>query len=335
MDETLNQSGESTIETAQDTTTDLNNTVDTNIQEDFSDDTEDTIDLDGNDYTKIPDEEFDEDGNWLNPNKDKKPEPEKIEETTTEETTTTTEPVKDPKTLEEWLTTFPEREVEIVKQELETKANEGATKFISMAKKYLAKASHPIITKPDGTQAYAEFTAEDVLNYCMKEGNYDAFLTLLSPLEVRNFIKEETEVNSKYDKIFQDFENEINVKSEYKEKKEETAKWNDYAKVLEKENPAIAHVLKKVATLGKFDKKLADLLTTAMKEGQALTSNTKLMSKQTDDIKKQMMGTAPVSTAKVNEFSQYKSINDVPDDVLEDPIKYKKMVAEFARRKRK
>ena len=44
---------------------------------------------------------------------------------------------------------------------------------------------------------YADYTAEQAFQYGIETGDYDPFLTSLTPLEVRNFLRDKDKIDSK------------------------------------------------------------------------------------------------------------------------------------------
>lgn len=249
---------------------------------------------------------IDDDGNLI------KPEPKKVEETPKEEPKK--EEVKEtPKN-----TTFPERELKEVEQLYNRTIEDGVKEYENLRDSYLKKAGRPIVTVVDEAtgrekQYYADYTAEQAFQYGIETGNYDPFLTSLTPLEVRNFLRDKDKIDSKYDGELSNLEKEKRYKQLVKEKQEDLAKWNDYIKPISEENPRVAYLLNKIKDESGFDKQIADRLVQWIKEADAIEMNKKTIKDETDRMKKAMHGENPPVAPQVKNYRNI-PLKDISDE---------------------
>jgi len=194
---------------------------------------------------------------------------------------------------------FTERTIKEASQEFNATKQDVQRDFNDMADRYLKKANKPIITvmnEETGREEhyYAEYTAKEALEHGIKTEDYDAFLSSLSPLDVKNFLKEYQALEEKWNPKLDNLEKEINYKNLMEEKKEDIFKWDDYIKPLEKENPAVAHVLNNIKEISAFDKGVADMFKKLVSEAVALNVNKEILQQQSASVKKAMMGSTPI-----------------------------------------
>jgi len=222
-------------------------------------------------------------------------EEESIEEKTEEDTTNSEEETI--KSNEE--SGFPERAIKEATQEFNATKQDVQKDFNDMAGKYLKKAGRPVVTimnEETGREEhyYAEYTAQEALEHGMRTEDYDAFLSSLSPLDVKNFLKEYQALEEKWNPKLDKLEKEIKYKNLMEDKKGDLSKWDEYIKPLEKESPAVAHVLNNIKNISGFDKEIADMFKKLVSEAIALDVNKEILQQQSASVKKAMMGSTPI-----------------------------------------
>lgn len=203
---------------------------------------------------------------------------------------------------------FPERPLEEVEKEYNRLVKDGVNEFISLQKSFLAvaKASEGI-----------DYTPEQAFQYGIETGDYDAFLACLSPLEVKRFIQEKGELDSRYNDALEKVNKEKEHKIHHKAKQEDISKWDGYITEHLKESPAKAYMLNKLKQESGFSKEKLDSFCKWMDEALALEQNIQKNKQDTADFKKAMMGTAPAVSKTGSR--DYASLSD--EEILSLPPK--------------
>lgn len=249
---------------------------------------------------------IDDDGNLIKPEPKKEqevPETKKTQEENIEKSTDSN---------------FPDRELLEVEQLYNRTVEDGVNEFKTLRDNYLKKAGKPIVTITDPNtgreqQYYADYTAEEAFQYGIETGDYDPFLTSLSPLEVRNFLKDKQALDTKYDTELNNLGKEKEYKKLAKEKEADVVKWDEYIKPFKEDSPKIAYMLEKFKIEAGFDKNIADKLVQWLKEAEAVEINKKTIQNETDKMKKAMMGHNPQIAPQTKNYKNI-PLKDIPDD---------------------
>ena len=296
MDETLNQGGESTIETSTEQVSEapvieVTENIDTNTEQDDGGLEEqysnDPLVKEEQRYLRDVEEEDNSAGSGES----------------TDESTATTEVTKP---------SFTDRPIKEVEQAFNRAKEDGVKEFLAVRDKYIAKAGKPIVTvmnEETGREEryYADYTAEQAFQYGIDTGDYDPFLTSLSSLDVKNFLKEHNEVESKWNSELENLEKEKTYKTLTHQKQEDMTKWDSYIKENCKDSPAVAHVLNNLKNEAGFDKYIADKFVKLTKEAIALEANKSVMAQQSESVKKAMMGSTPIPSKQTKQVTYKKS----------------------------
>lgn len=243
--------------------------------------------------------EFDEDGNLIHEVEEEEEAPPPVDDSTnTGEDDTNTVEEKEP-TFEDLLKDLPERELAEVEKIYEETIQAGVKEFTAMTDKFLAKAGKPIIMQVNPETGkeeayYADYTAEEALQYGIQTGDYDAFLTALPPLQVKEFIKEKDALDSKYDATLESITKEKEAKAVYHAKQADLKEWDAYIKESCKDDPVTEYMLNKLKNESGFEKGKVEKFRTWLKEANALKEAKQNMTKQTQKAKKAMMGSTPI-----------------------------------------
>ena len=200
------------------------------------------------------------------------------------------------------------RPKDVVEKEYNQIVQDGVNEFKSFQNKFLAKAGRPIINQVNPQtglteRVYAEYTAAEAFKYAIDRPNdpnaYDAFLACLSPIEVREFLGDQVNLNSRYNERITNLNNEKQTLGLQKQKEEDITQWDNYINTECKDNHAEAYLLNKMKDLSGFEKGKVDDFRRFFREALEFEKNQKELGKKTANTKNMMMGATP-NTQKRN-----------------------------------
>jgi hypothetical protein len=171
------------------------------------------------------------------------------------------------------------RDEKLIESDIERINQDRANETATMLKRYLALANPPT----NNVNAPYEAIMKGI-----NSGDFTEFISYLNPVDVATFINEQYSLNGKYEPEFKRLDDEKNNTKRHSEYQNNLKAWDDFLAQEYKDNPAVQAFFAFAKNTTPFDKEYAKQMTQEFNKAVMLANNSKMLSEQTEALKKAM-----------------------------------------------